>query len=204
MSDYPFTTQHQLPSLIFNCLIGKKLRITFLLLIKLYLIYNVVPIFAVQQSDPIIHVFFFSHYLSSCSISSDWIKMTVFIFSSASKFNFGLAHSVMVLYGLFPTPVALRWFWEITGWQSCLPAATPGERGLRCVGGGGCLTPPSPSHSRASGPSAGGGGEAESPPTRGLFRDLSCWMLDVGARRFVLRGKEFQNSSPGPASGLRV
>ena len=43
--------------------------------IKVQLTYDVLSISAVQQSDPVIHVytFFVSYYLPSCSITSDWI-----------------------------------------------------------------------------------------------------------------------------------
>ena len=46
---------------------------------KVYLICNVVPISAVQQSDPVIHTypFFFSYYLPSGSIPRDWIEFPV-------------------------------------------------------------------------------------------------------------------------------
>ena len=37
----------------------------FICFIKVSLIYNVVPISAVQQSDPAVHAFFFSYYLPS-------------------------------------------------------------------------------------------------------------------------------------------
>ena len=45
------------------------------LFLKLQLIYNVLPISAVQKSEPVIHIytFFFSRYPPSCSITSDWI-----------------------------------------------------------------------------------------------------------------------------------
>ena len=41
--------------------------------------YNIVPISAVQQSDPVIHMstFLFSYYLSSWSIPRDWIWFPV-------------------------------------------------------------------------------------------------------------------------------
>ena len=50
-----------------------------LFFIKVQLIYNVLSISAVQQSDPVIHIytFFFSYYLLSYSITSDWIQFSV-------------------------------------------------------------------------------------------------------------------------------
>ena len=47
----------------------------FFLIFLLELIYNVLSISAVQQSDPIIprNTFFFSYYLLSCSVTSDWL-----------------------------------------------------------------------------------------------------------------------------------
>ena len=46
---------------------------------KVWLIYNVGPISAIQQNDPVIHIytFFFSIYLPSWSISRDWIWFPV-------------------------------------------------------------------------------------------------------------------------------
>ena len=46
-----------------------------LFFIKIQLIYTVVPISAVQQNDPVIHIytFFSSYYLPSCSVPRDWI-----------------------------------------------------------------------------------------------------------------------------------
>ena len=45
----------------------------------LKLIYSIVPISAVQHSDPIIYIcaFFFSYYLPSCSVTRDWIEFPV-------------------------------------------------------------------------------------------------------------------------------
>ena len=47
--------------------------------IFLALIYSVMSISTVQQSDPIIHIytFFFSHYLPSCSTPKDWTLFSV-------------------------------------------------------------------------------------------------------------------------------
>ena len=46
---------------------------------KVSLIYSVVPISAVQQSDPVIHLytFFFSYHLPSRSIPRDWLSAPV-------------------------------------------------------------------------------------------------------------------------------
>ena len=67
--------------------------INIILLFLLWLIYNVLAISAVMQSDPVIcihvcicmciyshthtHTFFFSDYLPSCSITSDWVQFPV-------------------------------------------------------------------------------------------------------------------------------
>ena len=47
--------------------------------IKVWWIYNVMPISAIQQRDPVIpiHTFFFSYYLPSQSIPRDWIEFPV-------------------------------------------------------------------------------------------------------------------------------
>ena len=52
-----------------------KTFIMFLKMFLLQLIYSVLSVSAVQQSDPVTHVYtvFFSHYLPSCSITSDWM-----------------------------------------------------------------------------------------------------------------------------------
>ena len=57
----------------------------FLLLIKVQLIYHVVSISAVQQSDPVIHRYTLPLlcYLPSGSIPRDWIQLPV-LYSSAS------------------------------------------------------------------------------------------------------------------------
>ena len=41
------------------------------------MIYRVLSISTVQQSDPILHTFFFSHSPPSCSLASDWIQFPV-------------------------------------------------------------------------------------------------------------------------------
>ena len=44
---------------------------------SIMLIYRVLSISTVQQSDPILHTFFFSHSPPSCSLASDWIQFPV-------------------------------------------------------------------------------------------------------------------------------
>ena len=65
------------PSLT-SCVVFPKESSAFLLfcLIKVCLIYNVVPVSAVQQSDPVIHIYilFFLCYLPSWSIPRDWVS----------------------------------------------------------------------------------------------------------------------------------
>ena len=61
--------------------------------IKVFLIYNVVPISAVQQSDHVIHLYIFSflYYFPSWSIPGDWIYFLVLYSKTSllihSKYN---------------------------------------------------------------------------------------------------------------------
>ena len=47
--------------------------------VKIQVIYSIASISAVQQSDPVMHIytFFFSHCLPSCSIPRDWIESSL-------------------------------------------------------------------------------------------------------------------------------
>ena len=79
------------------------------------MIYNVLSISAVQQSDPVIHVytFFFSYYLPSCSITSDWIESPVLY----SRTSF-LIHSKCNICIYEPqTPRDVFSFWLSETWQ---------------------------------------------------------------------------------------
>ena len=68
------------------------------LIFLLELIYNVVPISAVQQSDPVrnIYTFLFSYFLPSCSIPRDWIEFPV-LYSRTSLLIHSKSNSLHLL-----------------------------------------------------------------------------------------------------------
>ena len=85
---------------------------TFVYFIKVQLIYSVVPISAVQHSDPAIYtyMFFSSYYLPSCCIPREWIQFPV-LYSRTSY----LIHSIFLIYFLLLFPPT-DFFSHCTAW----------------------------------------------------------------------------------------